>query len=185
MTSWKQVRWTEASQVAALLGWPKSEGVGVTPADYFRTLREQGRDPEAALFLGQALPRFECVTWAARTVRDHSPPEATQADADALKSAFLWLQDPTDNRRRAAFEAAGKATEGGPQALCAMAVFFSGGSMAPENLQPVPAPKDAAGKLAAGAVLSAAAAGDDRRAILDAAFALGESLASGVDAAQP
>jgi len=68
-----------------------------------------------------------------------------------------------------------------PQRLCALAVFFSGGSLAPEALEPVLAPKETAGKFAAGAVLSAAARSPDRTQALDVAFKLGEAFASGTE----
>jgi hypothetical protein len=181
MQRWKHVKWTEAGQLTALLGWPGAEQDHEAPETFFDGLRAEGRDHEAVMFLGQALPRFEVVRWAAQSVRDLSPPETPRPDADALKAAFLWLQDPTENRRRAAFEAASAADDMSPQRLCALAVFFSGGSLAPETLEPVLAPKETAGKFAAGAVLSAAARSPDRNQALDAAFKLGEAFASGTE----
>jgi hypothetical protein len=179
MGRWKHVKWTEAGQLTALLGWPPSPQDRESPEAVFDSLRAEGRDQEAAMFLGQALPRFDVVTWAARSVRDLSAPDAPVAEADALKAAFLWMQDPTDTRRRAAFEAASVPGDASPQRLCALAVYFSGGSLAPEHLEPVLPPKETAGKFAAGAVLSAAARSPDPKQALDAAFDLGESLASG------
>lgn len=183
MRRWKQVKWTEARQITSILGWPTSDQDSAPPEVVFDALRAEGRDQEAALFMGQALSRFEVVTWAARSVRDLVPPEPRPAevDADALKAAFLWLQDPSENRRRAAFAAAEAATDTGPQRLCALAVFFSGGSLVADHLQPVPAPKDAAGKIAAGAVLTAAAASGRRAEAIESAFKLGEALASGTE----
>ncbi len=185
MSRWKHVKWTEAGQVTAILGWPASEKDSVEPESFFDALRAEGREHEAAMFLGQALPRFEAVTWAVRSVRDLVAPDAARGDADALKSAFLWLQDPTENRRRAAFDAASTPGDTSPQRLCALAVYFSGGSLAPDNLQPVLPPKDAAGKFAAGAVLSAAAASERRVEALNAALDLGEALASGSESSRP
>lgn len=185
MGRWKHVKWTEAGQLTALLGWPASEHDGQAPETFFDGLRADGRDHEAAMFLGQALPRFEVVRWAAQSVRELSAADPPEADADALKAAFLWLQDPSENRRRAAFEAASTADDQSPQRLCALAVFFSGGSLTPENLHPVLAPKETAGKFAAGAVLAAAGRSADRQQALDAAFAIGEAFASGGDAGRP
>ncbi|HWU15234.1 MAG TPA: hypothetical protein VN157_14630, partial [Caulobacter sp.] len=70
MKRWKQVRWTEAGQVTAILGWPTSEHDTQPPEIFFDRLLEEGRDDDAAMFLGQALPRYEVVAWAAQTVRD-------------------------------------------------------------------------------------------------------------------
>jgi hypothetical protein len=179
MRRWSHVKWTEAGQVAAVLGWPPSQDDRRAPEDLFDALRAAGRDDEAAMFLGQALPRYEAVAWATRAVRDLVPADQGGPDGEALKAALLWLQDPSESRRRAAFEAAQRAGDSSPQRYCALAVFFSGGSMAPDNLQPVPPPKDIAGKFAAGAVLLAASATRRRSEALAGAFGLGEALACG------
>lgn len=185
MRRWKQVKWTEAGQVAAMLGWPASERDREAPEALFDRLRRDGRDDDAALFLGQALPRFEVVAWAARAVRDLAPADSPAPDAEALKATLLWLQDPSDSRRRAAFDAAAVASDASPQRMCALAVFFSGGSLAPVDLQPLLAPKDAAGKFAAGAVLTAATRSGRRQEGLSAALALGDALASGSENVRP
>lgn len=95
MRRWKQVKWTEAGQVAAILGWPASKHDAEPPEAAFDRLRAEGRDDDAALFLGQALPRFEAVAWAAQSVRRLAPVDAPEGDAQALKAALLWLQDPS------------------------------------------------------------------------------------------
>ena len=81
-------------------------------------------------------------------------------------------------RRRAAFEAAKLASPTSAERLAAMAVFLSGGSMAPDNLQPVPAPSDVAGRIGAGAILVAAAArGKDRVGAINRALDEGDTIA--------
>ena len=185
MERWKEVKWTTARQLTSILGWPAGEHDEAPPESYFARLRDEGRHHEAAMFLGQALPRFEAVAWATRSVRDLTPPQTPPAEAEALKAALLWLQDPSETRRRAAFEAASAASGATPQRLCALAVFFSGGSLAPDNVQPVPAPKETAGKFAAGAVIAAATASDNPAQALDTALKFGETLEAGGDAARP
>ena len=184
MRRWKHVKWTEAGQVAANLGWPPSTRDGETPEATFDRLLQDGRDDEAAMFLGQALPRFEVVAWAARAVRDLAPDNAA-SDEEAMKATLLWLQDPSDTRRRAAFDAAEAAGDASPQRMCALAVFFSGGSLAPVDQRALLAPTDAAGKFAAGAVLTAATRSGRREEGLRAALALGDALASGIEDARP
>lgn len=179
MRRWKQVRWTEAGQVTAILGWPASERDGEPPEALFDRLRQEGQDDDAAMFLGQALPRYEVVAWAAQTVRDLAPADLPSRDVEALNAALQWLRDPSDNRRRAAFDAAAEASDTSPQRMCALAAFFSGGSLAPADLEPLLAPKDAAGKFAAGAVLTAATRSGRRHEGLRAALALGDALAAG------
>ncbi|KRA59193.1 hypothetical protein ASD79_10850 [Caulobacter sp. Root655] len=184
MRRWKQVKWTEAGQVAAILGWPVSEHDTDAPEIFFDRLLREGRDDDAALFLGQALPRYEVVAWAAQAVRQLSPAEVSTQDADALKATLLWLQDPSETRRRAAFDAASEASVAGPQRMCAMAVFFSGGSMALDAVEPLPPPRETAGTFAAGAVLTAATHGARRQEGLRAALVLGEAFASGRESAR-
>jgi len=183
MTDWHRVKWSEARQVIDLLG---EAGVGLpapdgqTPAAYFDQLRADARLAEAAKFLGQALPRLETVAWAARSVRDLSAPdsEASRANAPALRAALLWVGDPTENRRRAAHAAAEACDSASPERLAAMAAFFSGGSIAPPDCAVLPAPREAAGQFASGAVLSAAARTSDIPAALKKALDLGAEIAS-------
>ena len=132
------------------------------------------------MFLGQALPRFEAVVWAARSLQDMSTPSRLPNEVQALTSTLLWIQDPSENRRRAAFDAAELAATTSPERLCAMAAFYSGGSITDETAQPTPAPKDLTGRLSSGAVLIASARSADAAA-LDKALRLGEALASGND----
>ncbi len=180
MTDWTRVKWTEAGQVIELLDWAApSEEVGRTPPQiYFQDLRKSKRVEDATFFLGMALPRQETVAWAARSVRDLSEGiERPRADADALKAALLWVQDPSEPRRRAAFEAAQLANHTCAERLAAMAVFLSGGSLAPDNVPPVPAPNDAAGRIGAGAILVAASKRVDRVAAINRALDEGDAIA--------
>jgi uncharacterized protein DUF6931 len=180
MTDWARVKWSEAGQVIDLLDWAApTEAVGRTPPEtYFQELRRAKRVEDATFFLGMALPRHETVAWAARSVRDLSEDrERPRADSDALKAALLWVQDPSEPRRRAAFEAAKLADHACAERLAAMAVFLSGGSLAPENVQPVPAPNDVAGKIGAGAILVAASKRDDRVAAINRALDGGDAIA--------
>jgi len=121
-----------------------------SPQKYFEKLRAEGRLKDAVFFLAQALPRYDTVAWAARAVRDlRVEIKAGGPDADALKATLLWVQDPSDARRRAAFEAAGKAKSVSAEKMVALAAYFSGGSLTPAETQPVQAKVDAAGRFAA------------------------------------
>lgn len=183
MAEWARVKWSEASQVLDLLGdaaadLPKAGAE--PPAAYFEHLRAAGRLGDAARFLAQALPRLETVAWAARAVRDLPPAagESERADELALRAALFWVADPTENRRHAAYAAAQACRVGSPERLAALAAFFSGGSIAPAEYAPVPAPRDAAGQFAAGAVLTAAARSPDIKAALARALDAGAQIAS-------
>jgi hypothetical protein len=182
MTRWTNVRWSEAAQVAQALGWPTlpDSDARMAPEIYAERLRRDGRLVEAVQFMGQALPRFEGVAWAVRLVRD-LPRTTSAGDAarSALRSALLWLQDPSEHRRRQARSAAEAVQDGGPERLAAMAVFYSGGSLSPGDGQPVPAPKTVSGRLAAGAVLVAAAQCASMPEALQIALDEGDRVAAG------
>jgi hypothetical protein len=185
MAAWTRVKWTEAAQVAELLGWDRGlEGLArASPEAYFALLRRTGRLEDAAFFIGQALPRYETVTWAARVVRDLRPSSvAPGPEADALKATLLWVQDPSDARRRAAFEAANRIRHPGPERLAALAAFFSGGSITPPEAPAVQAPKEIAGRFAAGAVLLAAVEGDRVASLAKALDAAALMAALGAEA---
>lgn len=175
MTGWTRTIWTEARQIGALLGWPPAPADGAAPDRFFAGLREQGRDRDAARFLGQALPRYEAVLWAARTVERWSP----GADPRVMEAVSAWLRDPSEPHRRAAYDAARAAPDPSAARLCGLAVFTSGGSLAPEGKAPHPAPKAAVGRFAAGAVLIAAADSPSREAALEQALDYGSRLAAG------
>jgi len=181
MDKWDRVKWTEAGQIAERLAWEEDLGpdARASPQSYFAKLRAADRAVDATFFLGQALPRYETVAWAARAVRDLSRTAvASGPDAGALKAALLWVQDPSDARRRAAFEAADKVRDGSAEKLVALAAFFSGGSLTPPEVQPVQPPNDSAGRLAAGAVLLAAARTGDLAGALTRALDAGAIMAA-------
>ncbi len=167
---WHRVKWAYAHQVTRVLGWREQSGDppgDLPPAAYFEALRNEGRLIDAVEFLSQALPRWEAAAWAARSVRElRGELKVGEAEADALRAALLWVQDPTEPRRRAAFDAAGAAASDSPERVAALAAFFSGGSIAPEDCEPLPAPRDAAGLCAAGAITIAAAQAQEMEAAL-------------------
>ncbi len=186
MRKWARVKWTEAGQVADLLDWKDDLGpdARTPPEEFFGRLRGDQRLPDAVFFIGQALPRFETVVWAIRTVRDLGRDrEMDKPDADALKAALLWVQDPSDQRRRAAYDAAQLAGDRSAERLAALAAFFSGGSLAPDNCPPVPTLPQASGQLAAGAVLLAAHQTPDWTGAINSALDAAETIAmKGVEA---
>ncbi|WP_299647174.1 hypothetical protein [Sphingomonas bacterium] len=178
---WNQVRWTEAHQIASLMGTPADAlpEAGVTPDQHYAALREAGDRPGAVNFLGHALQRLEALAWAARVLEmEGATRELRRPDRQALDHALRWLGDPNDVTRRAAMDAAEAAGEASPERMLGTGVFFSGGSISDPDLPAVlPAP-ELAGRFAAIAVTLAAARAEDRDAVLDRAMALGERVAS-------
>lgn len=172
--SWPRTIWAQARQINALLRWPALPGDDAPPELFFEQLRAEGKASEAALFLGQALPRFEAVLWAAQV----AAPVAGPADVAAMTAVQAWLANPAEPQRRAAGTAVLQAPPASAATLAASAVFHSGGSIAPPDQPPATPPREVAGTLAAVAVLAAVAtAGPDHRAALDHALDLGTALA--------
>jgi len=180
MANWDRVKWTEAGQVGEMLGWPVAlDGHGREPPQtYFAKLRQDGRLQDAAYFLGQALPRYETVVWAARVVQHLAGSSTAEADARALGATQRWVDDPSDPNRRAAFAAASGPAESTAAGLTALAAFFSGGSMSVEGQPAVPPPRDAAGRFAAGAVIVAAVRSGDQATALNTALDIGDMIAA-------
>ena len=67
---------------------------------------------------------------------------------------------------------------GSPERMAALAAFFSGGSIAPPDLQPVHAPRETTNRFAAAAVLVAAARSADMNGALAKALDAGAVIAT-------
>ncbi|HEX7760608.1 MAG TPA: hypothetical protein VF459_13960 [Caulobacteraceae bacterium] len=177
MGRWTKVRWTEAGQITELLGWKTAEASEArsAPDDFFTRLRTAGRLQDAAYFLGQSLPRYEVVVWATDVVRELADGE--DRASPALAAALEWVADPSETRRRAAYQAAADAEPESPGRIAALAAFFSGGSISPEGQAAVPAPRTSAGRLGAAAVVLAAIKSPDMTSALGWALDQGEKIA--------
>jgi hypothetical protein len=146
---WPEVVWTEAWQVTKLQGEPRREGDDQPPARFFEMLRNSGEDVEAAHFLASALPRLRAIEWLRGVIARLAP----DANASTLAAVDAWLREPSDALRRAAFDTALPLPPEDPAKICATAVFFSGGSLGPEDAQSLPPPKTGTGQLAAAGIL--------------------------------
>jgi hypothetical protein len=131
---------------------------------FLARLAEHELFADAVRFLAYALPKREAVWWAcqcARVVLDPEPPELL---ASALQAAERWAAMPTEDNRRSAFPAAEAAEFGTPPGCAALAAFWSGGSLAPPDLAPVPPPEHLTPSAVANAVLLAAVQKEPERA---------------------
>ena len=155
--AWPRVKWTRAAQVAPLLGDTVDLAaiVGMAPSAAFSVLRDS--DPMgAARFVAQCLPRVDAGRWVAACLADadDNPPPAR---AVAAKAVRRWVANPNDEARRIAWEAGNAAGLDTMEGMACLAIFLSGGSMAPATQeQPVNPSPGAFGQAAAGAVLLAA-----------------------------
>lgn len=173
---WPWTIWSEARQINELNGLPRSPGDDTSPANYFRTLVGGRRHAEAALFLAQAMPRFEAVAWASDPLTAGHLNDG--CGSRALAAVIAWLADPHEANRRAAGNTVPPGLRPGAAELCALAVFHSGGSISPEDAEAVAPPRGATGRFAGAAVIAAAMHAKEPQAFLEQALLQGERIAS-------
>lgn len=147
-------------QFAALEAEPTADSMA--PAGYIEHLLATDRGAEAVRFLAQALTPESAVRWALRCAKHFANHDA----ASGFHAIEAWLQSPVDAKRRAAKEAAEKSGLDNPAGALDMAVFFSGGSISPENAPDVPPPPHVCQRLAAGAVILAVVSNEPENALL-------------------
>lgn len=134
-------------------------GAGGTPAALIAALISAGLAVDAIRVLAMALPRREAAWWACLAARDALPAASNPAaETAALAAAENWVFKPSEEHRRACFAPAQALEFATPAAYAAMAVFWSGGSLAPPDAPVVIPPGDTlTGTAAAAAALLAAA----------------------------
>lgn len=180
MTSWTRIRLTEARQVLALIGtdpdeWPDA----ATPVrDHYVELRRNARTTQALEYLGHALPRAETLAWAAHLLEAESANvELTRPAQAALDTALRWIGEPSHRHRRAARAAAKAVRKPGPERLLAMAVFYSGGSVAPHGSPDVLPRNETCARYAVAAVQQAGYRSSDPAAFHARALKVAEAVA--------
>ncbi len=181
---WTRVKWSRAGQLAPFLdGLADLDGLEETPpAVAFATMRQSDRT-QAARFIAHCLPHMDAVQWVAACLQLNSQPDGPIL-REARNLVLRWVQDPSDKVRRLCFDAGQRAGFGSAEGAACLAIFLSGGSMAPaEQEQPVNPPPSAFGQAAAGAVLMAALQDGPQR--FDEQLSVFLDLADGFAAGQP
>lgn len=175
--AWPLVKWSEAGQVVAQL-----DDVAIAPPDadlppraWWVARVDAGELGLAVRFLAVALPRFEAVAWALHMIERAGTDDA--AEHRAIDAVARWLDSPDDLLRRDAW-ALCEPLDGAVRFLGA-ALFFSGGSIAPAELEAVHPEPGLCGTAAAGAILAAAYHTPDPQPALADALAAGDRLAEG------
>jgi hypothetical protein len=111
---------------------------------------------DAIRLLAHALPKRAAVGWGCLCVRHSLGTEDAAKISETHVAVERWVSNPAEENRRAAKAAADKEGLESPSAILALAAFFSGGSIAPANLQPVASPEHVTPQLVAGAVMASA-----------------------------
>jgi hypothetical protein len=144
--------------------FPLSEAAGkllrpdMPPRPFLDLLIDKQHFADASRFLAHSMPKREAVWWACLCTRPERGATLPPPMVAALQAAEAWVADPTDEKRRAAFAAAQAAGSGNPVGLLGVAIFFSGGSLAPAEYQAVPPPEHLTASMAANAVILVAVA---------------------------
>lgn len=159
---WDAVKWTRAGQIGRLFKLSEPGAALLIDEDppeaFFARLREAQALDDAMAFLAFALPRRLAIAWGRDCVAQTAGDAGIgPADAAAFSAANAWLEDATDERRWTAHEAARAAEFRSAEAVLAMAVYASGGSVTPPGSEDAVAPPpDLAARLVSGAVVMAA-----------------------------
>jgi hypothetical protein len=158
----------KAREVCSLLGLDVGASPllreGMTAEEFLTALIEQGQLADAVTFMSCALPKREALWWAALCARQGAAPTVSEADAEALNAAIRWVRDPSEEHRRAAMAAAEATDYETPSGLVALGTFFSGGSLAPPDVNPVPPGPELTARSVCNAVLLAAVLEEPERA---------------------
>ncbi len=177
MGEWKLSTWADAAQLAASVNRREvpAEANGLAPAVWFERLRVAGQETYAVNYIAHAMPRYECVIWAVRSMIeigiDRSDP--------AIVAALRWIDNPSDRLRRTCAELGESLDDETAQALLCKAIFLSGGSISEEDLPAIQPPPDVCAKLAAAAVLTAAFNGKDPTAKIAKSLQIAETVLAG------
>ena len=128
------------------------------PPAFVSALLEVEEYGGAVAFLAHALPRREAIWWAWTCARRTAPAERAPEVQAALDATERWLSQPSEGNRRPALEIARAADLGTPAGCAALAVFFTGGSIAPPENPEVPPPEFAAARAVTGSIMLSAVA---------------------------
>ncbi len=130
------------------------------PSRFLAALIERTYTADAVAYLAHALPKADAVFWACQCVRIALGDQSPAAAAKALAAAETWAREPSAENSGAAGAAAVESANDCGARLAALAAFWSGASLVPADLPPVPPPAGLTGAGVAGAVALAATSGD-------------------------
>ena len=107
---------------------------------------------EAIKVLARALPKLHAVEWACVCIRQQLSEQAAESEAACLAAAEQWVGNPGEDKRLAAMAAAAATEYDTASAWAAMAAGWTGGSMGPPDVPPIPPPAHLTALAVAGAI---------------------------------
>jgi hypothetical protein len=132
----------------------------IAPQDYVALLMSKKLYADAVRFVAHALPKREAVWWgwiSAKRAAGADPPPKIKASLEATEK---WIAQPDDESGRAAMDAAKEAKTTTAAGCAGMAAFFSGSSLGPAHVPPIPPGEYLTAKAVSGAVIYAAVGKD-------------------------
>lgn len=162
--AWVVARAKLSDEASAVIGDAASDDAANGDA-LLNTLLEAGHVVDAVKLIAAALPPREGVWWAwtaakhAASIVSSSGAKAPNAPviASALDATERWIAAPDEANRRAVWLAAQEAGMDTPAGSAAGSAFFTGGSIAPPEITPIPPPPGIHATMAFGAVVGASA----------------------------
>lgn len=128
----------------------------MTPAAFLQGLIEKQLFVDAIKFVARALPKREASWWACLCAHSVLAEKPDAEASRALELAGKWVYQPSEENRRLTYQAAEATGFKHPASWAAMAAYWSGGSLAPAEVPPVPPAENLTAQAVAGAVMLAA-----------------------------
>jgi hypothetical protein len=135
----------------------------LTPREFLDALLAERQYQAAIPFVAHALPAREAIWWGCLCLRHVTKAPLPPPEEAACRAAVQWVLEPTEENRREALAPGQAAGVGTPAGALALAASWTGGSLSPPNLPPVPPSPSMPAKGVAGAVLLAAAKAEPTR----------------------
>jgi hypothetical protein len=111
-----------------------------TDSTFLDSLDRDGLHEDGIRFLSTKLPIADGVKWALQCARELQPAAKRDAQRETLEAAEKWVQAPSDTTRWDAKNTSDRLKAEPPASIIAMAVYLSGGSVAPPGSPPADPP---------------------------------------------
>ena len=125
---------------------------GTTPEDFAALLAREGHPDDAVEFLARWLPARQGVWWCCLALWDTFRPEPPASVDAALCAIVRWVEDPSEENRRAVQLAGKSLGPRHPVGALSLAAFWSSGSMSEPGLPEVAPPANLSSQVIAAAL---------------------------------
>jgi hypothetical protein len=139
------------------------EGMG--PREFVDALVASKQYVTGIDFMAHAMPARDAIWWGCLCLQHACGDSLLPADKAAARAAVQWIMQPSEENRAAALAPAQAAGSASPAGGLAMAVYQTGGNIAPPKAPPAPPPPFASAKAVAGAIKLACTKADPAKLI--------------------